>query len=286
MCRNRKHAEQYALALAAMGVSSKIAFEGDGVTLFVAREDFPRAREELAAYDVELSAQPKAVGRLRTALPPAEVALVYWAVLLFFFAAARRDAFSVDWVREGAVQAGLMLDGEWWRSVTALTLHVDVAHLLGNLVFGTVFLLLLAQVTGAGRRRADDGGGGGRQAMSLNALVQSPGHTAIGASTAVFAALGALAALQQIRRPPDRRILSLRNFVPLAGGVTLLLFLGFSGQNTDVLGHVLGFGAGVGAGWLISKWDRGWDTDRVLQWKCAGAAGGMVAFAWFVAAGF
>lgn len=285
MCRNRKHAEQYALVLAAMGVSSKIVFEGDGVTLFVAREDFPRAKEELAAYDVELDAQPKAVRRLRSALPPAEVALVYWAVLLFFFAATRRDAFSVDWVREGAVQAGLMLDGEWWRSVTALTLHVDVAHLLGNLVFGTVFLLLLAQVTGAGVAGLTMVAAGAAGNV-LNALVQSPGHTAIGASTAVFAALGALAALQQIRRPPDRRILSLRNWVPLAGGVTLLFFLGFSGQNTDVLGHVLGFVAGVGAGWLISKWDRGWDTDRVLQWKCAGAAGGLVAFAWFVAAGF
>ena len=285
MCRNRRHAEQYALVLAAMGVSSKIAFEGDSPTLYVAREDFPQAKEELAAYDLEISAQPAAVRRLRSALPPAEVALVYWAVLLFFFAAARRDALSLDWVREGAVQSGLMLEGEWWRAVTALCLHVDVAHLFGNLVFGTVFLLLLAQVTGAGIAGLTMVAAGAAGNI-LNAVVQSPSHTSIGASTAVFAALGALAALQQVRRPPDRKILSLRNWVPLAGGLTLLLFLGFNGQNTDVLGHVLGFGAGVAAGWLLSKWDGGWDADRSLQWKCAVAAGAIVTVAWVAAASF
>ena len=50
----------------------------------------------------------------------------------------------------GAAQAGLMLAGEWWRAVTALTLHVSSTHLLGNLVFGTVFFFLLAQMTGSG----------------------------------------------------------------------------------------------------------------------------------------
>ncbi len=283
ICRNRRHAEQYALVLAAMGVSSKMAFEGDTPTLYVAREDFSQAKEELAAYDRENAAHPPAARRLRSALPPAEVALVYWAVLLFFYAAARRDAFSFDWVGEGAVQAGLMLKGEWWRAVTALFLHVDVAHLLGNLVFGTFFLLLLAQVTGAGIAGLTMVAAG-TAGNVLNAAVQSPGHTSIGASTAVFAGLGALAALQQVWRPPDRKFLSLRNWVPLAGGVTLLLFLGFSGENTDILGHVLGFGSGVAAGWLLSKRDQVWDTDRVLQWKCAAAAGGIVVVAWAAAA--
>ena len=76
--------------------------------------------------------------------------MVYWVVLLFFFAAGRHEAFSFDWIGEGAVQSGLMLKGEWWRAVTALCLHESGAHLLGNLVFGTVFLMLLSQVTGAG----------------------------------------------------------------------------------------------------------------------------------------
>ena len=118
------------------------------MTVYVAHEDARRAKDELAAYDSENQAPPVNSERVLPALPRMEVAMVYWAVLLFFFAAARRDLFLLDWVGEGAAQAGVMLNGEWWRAVTALYLHVDAAHLFGNLVFGTVFLLLLAQVTG------------------------------------------------------------------------------------------------------------------------------------------
>ena len=149
-CARRGQAEQYALVLAAMGMQSSIAPEGKFMALYVAHEDAARANDELAAYDSENRERPPGRDWLRPALPRVEVALVYWTVLLFFFAAGRHEAFSFDWIGEGAVQSGLMLKGEWWRAVTALCLHASGAHLLGNLVFGTVFLMLLAQVTGAG----------------------------------------------------------------------------------------------------------------------------------------
>ena len=281
-CSSRRQAEQYALVLAAMDIRSTIVPEGKFTTLYVAHEDAARANDELSAYDIENRGRPRDRKRMRVAVSPIEVAMVYWAVLLFFFAAARREAFSFDWVDEGAAQAGLMLGGEWWRAVTALFLHVDAVHLLGNLVFGAFFLLLLAQVTGAGLA-ALSMVAAGAIGNALNALVHSPTHTSIGASTAIFAGLGALAALQQVWRP-DRKISSMRTWVPLAGGVTLLLFLGLSGEKTDIVGHVLGFGSGLAAGWLLSKWDREWAADRRLQWKCAGAAGGIVAVAWGAAA--
>ncbi len=44
-------------------------------------------------------------------MPGLEGPLVYWAVLLFFFAAVRQDAFDPDWVRQSAARAGLMLEG-------------------------------------------------------------------------------------------------------------------------------------------------------------------------------
>ena len=148
-CAKRRQAEQYALVLAAMKVQSVIAPEGGFMTLYVAHEDAARANDELTAYDSENREHPAERERLRPALPRMEVAMAYWAILLFFFAAARHEAFSVDWVGDGAAQAGLMLKGEWWRAVTALCLHVSAAHLLGNLVFGTLSLLL----AGPGHRR-------------------------------------------------------------------------------------------------------------------------------------
>jgi membrane associated rhomboid family serine protease len=208
--------------------------------------------------------------------------MVYWTVLLFFFAAARRDAFSFDWIGAGAAQTGLMLQGEWWRAVTALCLHESGAHLLGNLVFGTVFLMLLSQVTGAGVAALAmiTAGAAGNV---LSALVRSPEHTSIGASTAIFAGIGLLAAVRQVRRRDDA-LSALRNWVPVAGGLALLAFLGLSGENTDILAHVLGFGSGIAMGWVLARWDRDWSVDQGLQWTCAAIAGAVVASAWIIAA--
>jgi membrane associated rhomboid family serine protease len=208
--------------------------------------------------------------------------MVYWVVLLFFFAAARHEAFSFDWLGAGAAQGGLMLKGEWWRAVTALCLHTSGAHLLGNLVFGTVFLMLLSQVTGAGiaaLAMITTGAAGN----ALCALLRSPDDTSIGASTAIFAGIGLLAALRLARR--DHFEFSvLRNWTPVAGGLTLLTFLGFSGENTDVLAHVLGFASGIAAGLLLARWDCDWAADRSLQRMCAVTTGAVVVLAWVAAA--
>jgi membrane associated rhomboid family serine protease len=215
-------------------------------------------------------------------LPRIEVAMVYWVVLLFFFAAARHEAFSFDWLSAGAAQTGLMLQGEWWRAVTALCLHQSGAHLLGNLVFGTVFLMLLSQVTGAGVAALAmiTAGAAGNV---LSALVRAPEHTSIGASTAIFASIGLLAALRLARRQ-HFEFSVLRNWTPVAGGLALLAFLGFSGENTDMLAHVLGFGSGIAAGLMLARWNRDWAVDRGLQWACAGIAAAVVASAWVAAA--
>ena len=281
-CPNRRQAEQYALVLSAMGIQSLIMPEAKFMILYVAHDDAVRANAELAAYDSENRQLPHERERLRPALPRAEVAIVYWVVLLFFFAAARNEAFSFDWLGAGSAQAGLMLKGEWWRAVTALFLHTSGAHLLGNLVFGTVFLMLLSQVTGAGvaaLAMITTGAAGN----ILCALVRSPEDTSIGASTAVFAGIGLLAALRLARRQ-HFEFSALRNWTPVAGGLALLAFLGLSGENTDILAHVLGFGSGIAAGLLLVRWDRDWAVDRGLQWKCAGTAGAVVVFAWVAAA--
>jgi len=278
----RGQAEQYALVLTAMGIQSSIAPEGKFTALYVTLEDAARANEELSAYDSENRQRPPEKVWTRPPLPRVEVAMVYWTMLLFFFAAGRHEAFSFDWISAGAAQTGLMLDGEWWRAVTALCLHQSGAHLLGNLVFGTVFLMLLSQVTGAGVAALAmiTAGAAGNV---VSALVQSPEHTSIGASTAIFAGIGLLAALRQARGH-DHALSALRNWVPLAGGLALLAFLGFSGENTDVLAHVLGFGSGIAMGLMLARWDRDWTLDRGLQWKCAGIAGAVVVSAWVAAA--
>lgn len=281
-CAMRHQAEQYALVLSAMGMRSTIAFDGARFVLSVGYRDAARASYELAAYDRENHEAVPRRDKPQPTPPRLEVALLYWAVLLFFFAAARHAAFSVDWLGKGAAQSGLMLAGEWWRAVTALCLHASSIHLLGNLAFGTVFFLLLAQLTGAGVA-ALSMVVAGTVGNVLSALVQTPQHTSIGASTAIFAGLGIIVALRQ-SMSKGQAFSRLRNWTPVGGGLALLAFLGFSGENTDIVAHVMGFGSGLVAGLVLSRRDGDWPSDRRVQWICAGTAALLVVAAWVAAA--
>ncbi len=64
----------------------------------------------------------------------------------------------------------------------------------------------------------------------------------------------------------------------------LLVFLGLSGEKTDVTAHVLGFGSGVGVGWVLVKLNCDWPAKQVQQRTCTGATVVIMATAWAAAA--
>ena len=111
----------------------------------------------------------------------------------------RHGAFNADWLDAGALRSGAVRAGEVWRAVTALTLHLDVGHMLSNLGFGTVFGLLAGQLLGPGVAWASVLAAAA-SANLLNAWLQPEVHSSVGASTAVFATLGLLAAYAWRRR--------------------------------------------------------------------------------------
>src|SRR5262249_35758054 len=100
----------------------------------------------------------------------------------------RLDAFDV-----GAIDAGRIQHGEWWRAFTALTLHVDGAHLAANLGAGVWFGYLAGRHLGSGLTWLLGVLGAG-VANLIEALLGPATHQSVGASTAVFSVLGVLAA--------------------------------------------------------------------------------------------
>ncbi len=248
----RREFQQYALVLTAVGIDYQLIEADGGVALLVASPDVVPARRELAAFARENrrpypSRAPEP--ELRDGVP---AALIYCAVLVALFAVSRRQGFSQEWFSAGALQAGLIAEGEWWRVVTALGLHADIAHLFANLFMGAVFGIFLAQILGAGLGWLTILAAGGLGNW-LNALVQPVTHTAVGASTAVFAAIGILAVLN-LKPQASLWKKGFRRWLPLAAGVALLSFLGFSGVRTDFGAHVAGFiaGSAFGAGLLLT----------------------------------
>ena len=84
-----------------------------------------------------------------------------------------------------------------------------------------------------------------------NAFVQAPSHATIGASTAVFGALGLLVGRAlALRRTPLR---GRPAWLPIGAALALLAMLGTEGQRVDLWAHGLGLAAGVVLGALASR---------------------------------
>lgn len=277
--RQRTEAEQHALVLIAMSISCVLVRRPWGIGLMVALPDAERAEYQLQEYTAE-NAPPQAHPPTFAISQVVDGALVFAAVVTFVQAAAEGSLFGLDWNGAGAANAGLIVGGEWWRAITALGLHGDLGHLLSNLLFGSFFAIVLSQLLGAGLAWLSILAAGGLGNV-ISAVFHSAGHTAIGASTAVFGALGLLAALTWQRQRFFNA--GLRRFAPLAAGLMLLAFLGTGGERTDVGGHLAGFAAGVFLALGLHVARHVIPTDFRAQIRYGLAALAVFATAWVVA---
>lgn len=279
--RKKKPCQERALVLQALGIPNAVERADGDFVLLVASANASAAHGELSLYEDEnvgwppRREQPDLRSRGRAG------AVAYWITLIAVYPIGRYGLAEANWWDAGKVDSTRILAGEWWRTITALTLHSDLRHLAGNLIFGTVFAVLASHVMGAGLVWLCTVLAGGLGNLA-NAWIQSGAHTAIGASTAVFGVLGVLAAYEHARRH-TLRLPPMRRLGPLVGGALLLGFLGMSGENTDVVAHATGLGAGLFLGWSAGtgRWpDR--LGERGQLW-CGALAAALVALAWLVA---
>jgi len=167
--------------------------------------------------------------------------------------------------------------GEWRRCLTALTLHSDFSHLLANVMFGAVFLVMLGRRIGAGPAwlLALLAGGLGNV---CNALYRPLSHNSLGFSTALFGVVGILAALAAVRAAGKGRIL-----LPLAAGVGILASIGAGDLEgrLDYGAHIFGLLAGIVLGAAYGKllWLR---PEPPFLWRaaCALCAVALLFAAW------
>jgi membrane associated rhomboid family serine protease len=174
----------------------------------------------------------------------------------------------------------LIRGGEWWRTITALTLHSGAKHLIGNIVFGVLFGLFAGRLMGSGVAwlaivaAAATGN-------AANTLLLESAHRSIGASTAVFAALGLVAGFVWRGQFMAQDRWSYR-FGPIVGGLALLMYTGTGGPDTDIGAHLLGFACGFLTGMLLIALGPV-PTDRRRQSIAGSLAVLLVAASWIVA---
>jgi len=267
---DRRRAEEWSFVLRALAVIHEIREEESGYGIAVLPEDEAQAAAALDAHEAERA-------EVRAPLPeygPSGAGWVFAVFLLAVHLATGARDEQVVWFAKGSADTARILHGEWFRVVTALSLHADVSHVLGNAIVGGLLLSALARRIGTAASAwiALVSGAAGN---ALTAAVARHGYVSVGASTSVFGALAALAVVQALTR---RRAAALA----LGAGAALLGFLG-TGQNSDLLAHLFGFCAGALAALATGRLVQRPPPRSAWQPTLGAATLGAVALAWWFA---
>jgi len=281
-------ARLWSLVLLAVGIPNLIEEGESGLVVKVPSARFDQAVRELSLFTEENRDWPPPRpfgedGGRGGYRPPT---LLLLGGLLAFYVFTGPAVGSSEWFVRGAVDSTAIVQlGQWWRLFTALTLHADPVHLMGNLVLGGLVVHFLLRIYGLGL-------GlfltivSGALANYGNVLAHGPGHLSVGFSTAVFAAVGLLSGSQLDRQRFGGIVL------PVGAGLSLLAVLGSEGPHTDLGAHLWGLAVGMGFGLIrrllqrkIEVSDRG-GSGATADWLQGGllvATFFLLGGAWFLA---
>lgn len=247
--KNPDHLLSCSLVLSSVNISHSISNRDRESIILVSAEDEAEAIFQLQAYIAENKNWPPAKDfseQNNSAIQPPTL-LVIGALLLFYNVTGPWSTDSL-WFQSGAGDASAILrDGEYYRLVTALTLHADIVHLLGNCFLGGFLIHFFCRTTGPGL---------GLFAVLLSATLGNyinvrlhvDNHHFIGFSTAVFATIGMLSIISY---HANRRFVGYHLLVPVMAGAALLAMTGSSGERTDLGAHLFGLISGFFIGGLL-----------------------------------
>ncbi len=285
----RRPCDERALVLTAVGIESAVTFTGARFILWVNELDAPRALAHLRLYETENRPGPPPP-------PPPRLYSNAWVGCVFYVLCLMTVAYAIsgghirlDAFDTADLHPANMRSGQLWRAWTALTLHVDGAHLAANLGAGVWFGYLAARQIGAGTAWLLIVTGAAL-ANLFEGLTGAPDYRSVGASTAVFTALGLMSAYSW-RERLQWPLSWARRWGPLVAGVILLGWTGSGGgsddgsgptppTNVDLVGHVAGFVVGLLLGATAAlPWYRRM-LDRIPQWLAGALALTSIAVAW------
>ena len=273
----REQADTFGLVLLSSGIQHEIRRGERGWALWVAEEVSEAAERLLKIYLDENKGFKTSKGTPWAIYPRTWSGVGGVFVLLICHVALVLSHDTGTFYRLYGSSARHVVNGEWYRCATALLLHADSVHLAGNLVGMAIFATGVCAVTGWGV------GwllilAAGISGNLINAYVYGYGHNAIGASTAVFGALGLLSSyqfLKKIRMSGTR----FQILLPLGAGLALLAFTG-SSSHTDIMAHLFGFLSGVLIG-LVYYWFVRHPFDSRIQFGALLCVVVVLVTAWF-----
>lgn len=275
---NEEKSHEWSLVLTAMGIEHSIIRSVSGWLITVDEFRQRDAEEQVRLYEKENADPPimeTELIRYERYFP------ILFPVLLYLFHAYLVNSLAGhEWVEVGNASSRKILQGEWWRCVTALTLHSDLAHLLSNIFFGTIAATALCQQTGKGLGWFLILMSGAMGNFGNALLYGTMPHRSIGASTAVFGAIGILGSFRVFAKDMPNRW---KAWVYFAGAMGLLGFIGSGGERTDISAHLFGFAAGIILGIILAIIKKLDELDEPAQFFLAGAGFVIITLCWLMA---
>ena len=281
---------QWITVLSAAGMDYRLSHEGGAWQLHVPASQAPQAFTEIKAFETDEQhparlRQPSAPHTSGT-IPMANWTAFWTAyvLVLCYVSLGAFDATNALHVA-AAMSRTELFHGEWWRSVTALTLHSGPTHLLANVFFlffvGQAVIHELGRGLGLALILA-----GGIAGNYLAAWIASPYQRSVGASTACFAALGILCVMQAshlYRRHHAWSPVWRQTWIPIAAGIALLGLTGTS-PGSDIAAHLFGFCAGMALAAPIACRPKGLPHVSIaMQWSLVMIVGIITLLAWLFA---
>lgn len=276
-------ASTWLLVLSSADIPHTVEADGTFFKLSVPRSHLLKAEHELATYYQENENWPPPKEKTDDFTPlflPFSFLII--GILALFFNVTGPWSLQSTWFNTGAGNStAILYEGEWFRLVTALTLHADTVHLLGNCFFGGILLHFLCKTLGNGIAI-----GSTLIAAILgnlvNVMAHGSGHNFVGFSTMVFAIVGVQTALRVNVLHNTRRSL-LQILAPFMASLGLLAMLGSSGERTDIGAHFFGLICGGLWGYFLSKSMLKVRHSMPIQLCCFTLSISLVIFSWWCA---
>ncbi len=273
----------YSLVLSAVHIPHRINCQArDHHEIYVAEQHVHKAQYEIAAYTQENQNWPTSPPKEDTFAPTfLAMSPIIIGLLIYIFAITGDWAPESLWFAKGAGDSNAILNNlQFYRLITALTLHADIVHLLGNCFLGGILLHFLLHITGNGIGLITVLATA-TFANFINVIIHGQNHHFVGFSTAIFSIIGMLCTISFARKTV-RPLLHF--FMPVMAGLALLAILGSSGERTDLGAHLFGLLCGFISGNVVRI--PGYDIVRksfLLQTLLGTTFFGVVFLSWHLA---
>lgn len=275
---SREQADTFSLVLNSAAIGNRVIGSGHGFRIEVPEPYLAAARDAIDRYEAENPAiaadrsDRRSQPLTTTNLSGIGIAFVLLAVHL----AVVTSVAPQDYIDTFGANARRILDGELYRCATALVLHADAAHIAGNMAGVALFGSAVGAISGLGV--------GWLMILAsgifgnlINAMAYETGHLSVGASTAVFGAVGILCAIQAVNAVRTGKGWK-RMLLVLGAGVALLGFLGTSARS-DMGAHLFGFLIGVVMGSAYGTWIKQ-PLGGKMQVLCGAIAVSVLPLSW------